>query len=203
MVRMAAFKSYSKVMAVSFLFLRHCERSEAIHERQARLDCFVASAPRKKVAQKRWYTTKLRPQTFIQGGSVPYPPVPTRNDESSSIDRHAKPERVLHDPQTHLAAKRHQRFRVELHAADRQGLVLDRHRDAVLGARGHIEHIGHAVALDIERMVTADHNLIGQVLHQPPAPHLNSRRPPMRGLAELAELPTEIFADRLHPEAAP
>src|SRR5258708_36967968 len=80
MVRMAAFKSYSKVMAVSFLFLRHCERSEAIHERQARLDCFVASAPRKKVAQKRCHTTNIEPQTFIQGGSVPYPPVPTRND---------------------------------------------------------------------------------------------------------------------------
>src|SRR6267154_4294469 len=80
MVRTAAFKSYSKVMAVSFLFLRHCERSEAIHERQARLDCFVASAPRKKVAQKRCHTTNIEPQTFIQGGSVPYPPVPTRND---------------------------------------------------------------------------------------------------------------------------
>src|SRR5712664_2592049 len=190
MVRTAAFKSYSKVMAVSFYLFVIASRSaptgranarpvtgsappddrfQAIQKRQARLDCFVASAP--------------------------------RNDESSSIDRHAKSERVLYNPQTHFAAQRHQRFRVELHAADRQGLVLDRHRDAVLGARGHIEHIGHAVALDIERMVTADHNLIGQVLHQPPAPHLNSRRPPMRRLAELAELPAEIFADRLHAEA--
>src|SRR5467141_5446822 len=38
-------------------------------------------APRKKVAQKRCHTTNIEPQTFIQGGSVPYPPVPTRNDE--------------------------------------------------------------------------------------------------------------------------
>src|SRR6267378_589703 len=37
-------------------------------------------APRKKVAQKRCHTTNIEPQTFIQGGSVPYPPVPTRND---------------------------------------------------------------------------------------------------------------------------
>jgi len=34
--------------------------------------------PRKKVAQKRCHTTNIEPQTFIQGGSVPYPPVPTR-----------------------------------------------------------------------------------------------------------------------------
>src|SRR5882757_3714805 len=44
------------------------------------MDCFVACAPRKKVAQKRCHTTNIEPQTFIQGGSVPYPPVPTRND---------------------------------------------------------------------------------------------------------------------------
>src|SRR5882762_7643510 len=37
-------------------------------------------APRKKVAQKRCHTTNIEPQTFIQGGSVPYPPVPSRND---------------------------------------------------------------------------------------------------------------------------
>src|SRR5882757_409586 len=37
-------------------------------------------APRKKVAQKRCHTTNIEPQTFVQGGSVPYPPVPTRND---------------------------------------------------------------------------------------------------------------------------
>src|SRR6267154_6697838 len=103
MVRTAAFKSYSKVMAVSFLFLRHCERSEAIHERQARLDCFVASAPRKKVAQKRCHTTNIEPQTFIQGGSVPYPPVPTRNDApqipqtTSSSPRNA-PEPLMNLP---------------------------------------------------------------------------------------------------------
>jgi hypothetical protein len=30
MVRMLAFKSYSKVIGFSFLSLRHCERSEAI-----------------------------------------------------------------------------------------------------------------------------------------------------------------------------
>jgi len=41
------------------------------------------SAPRKKVAQKRCHTTNIEPQTFIQGGSVPYPPVPTRNDGSA------------------------------------------------------------------------------------------------------------------------
>src|SRR5258705_9987381 len=46
------------------------------------MDCFVAFAPRKKVAQKRCHTTNIEPQTFIQGGSVPYPPVPTRNDAS-------------------------------------------------------------------------------------------------------------------------
>src|SRR5258707_10881781 len=40
---------------------------------------------RKKVAQKRCHTTNIEPQTFIQGGSVPYPPVPTRNDEEFRI----------------------------------------------------------------------------------------------------------------------
>src|SRR5882757_4708035 len=52
---------------------------------QIKLDCFVAYAPRKKVAQKRCHTTNIEPQTFIQGGSVPYPPVPTRNDEEFRI----------------------------------------------------------------------------------------------------------------------
>src|SRR5712672_155634 len=42
---------------------------------------------RKKVAQKRCHTTNIEPQTFIQGGSVPYPPVPTRNDEVSRCRR--------------------------------------------------------------------------------------------------------------------
>src|ERR1700738_4097604 len=49
-----------------------------------------------------------------------------------SIRRHMKPERVFDDAEAHLAAERHQRFRVKLHAADRQGLVLDHHRHAVL-----------------------------------------------------------------------
>src|SRR5258708_5321534 len=62
---------------------RHCERSEAIQNTaNCQMDCFVAFAPRKKVAQKRCHTTNIEPQTFIQGGSVPYPPVPTRNDAS-------------------------------------------------------------------------------------------------------------------------
>src|SRR3954469_2280553 len=54
-----------------------------------------------------------------------------------------QPERILHDPQAHLAAQRHQRLRVKLYAADRQRPVLDRHGDAVLGRRGDIEHVGH------------------------------------------------------------
>src|SRR5258708_22481913 len=50
-------------------------------------------------------------------------------------------------------------------------------------------------------MVAADYDLMGQVLHQPPAPHLNRRRPAMRWLAQLAEATPKIFPDRLHPEA--
>ena len=80
---------------------------------------------------------------------------------NSSLISHAKPEGILDDTEAHLAAKRHQRFRMELHATDGQGLVLDRHRDAVLGTRGHRQHLGHAIALDIERMIAADHDLIG------------------------------------------
>src|SRR6202012_3889247 len=114
---------------------------------------------------------------------------------------HPEPERILDDAQADLASKRHQRFRVKLHAANRQGLVLDRHRDAVLGAGRDLEHFGHAVALDIERMITADHDFIGQVLHQPPAADLDPRRPSMRRLPKLAGLAAEIFPDRLHAEA--
>src|SRR5258708_27303477 len=55
--------------------------------KQGRLDCFVAYAPRKKVAQERCHTTNIEPQTFIQGGSVPYPPVPTRNDGRTAPPR--------------------------------------------------------------------------------------------------------------------
>src|SRR6202166_1669748 len=120
--------------------------------------------------------------------------------QSLVIDGNAKPECVLDDAQADLAAERHQRFRVKLHAADRQGLVLDRHGDAVLGARGHAKHLGYAVALDIERMIAADHDLLGQVLHQPPAPYLDPRRTAMRRLPQLPELAAKIFADRLHPE---
>src|ERR1700761_5199273 len=116
-----------------------------------------------------------------------------------SID--VQPERILHDPQTDLAAKRHQRFRVKLHATDRQRLVLDRHRDAVLGRGGDVEHSGHGVALDIERVIATDHDLVRQALHQPSAPDLHARWPAMRGLTELAELAAEIFSDRLHAEA--
>src|ERR1700739_1244151 len=97
---------------------------------------------------------------------------------------YTEPERVLNDAQADLAAERHQRFRVKLHAADRQDLVLDRHRDALLGTRRDLEHIGHAVALDIKRMIAADHDFIGQVLHQPPATDLDPRRPSMRPLGE-------------------
>src|SRR5258708_31447890 len=50
-------------------------------------------------------------------------------------------------------------------------------------------------------MVAADHDLMGQVLHQPPTPHLNRRRPAMRRLAQLAEATPKILPDRLHPEA--
>src|SRR3954452_7381448 len=114
-----------------------------------------------------------------------------------------EPKGILHDPQAHFPAERHQRFRVKLNAADRQGLVLYSHRDAILGTRRHGEHIGHAVALDIERMVAADHDFIRQVLHQPPAPHLNLRWPAMRRVMKLAKLATEILADRLHPETDP
>ncbi|GCC48391.1 hypothetical protein chiPu_0032805, partial [Chiloscyllium punctatum] len=90
---------------------------------------------------------------------------------------------------------------MELHAADRQGLVLDHHRDAVFGGRGHRQHLGHAVTLDIERVVAADHDLVRQIMHQPAAAHLHARGTAMRGLGELAELTAEIFADRLHAEA--
>src|ERR1700749_3734550 len=90
-------------------------------------------------------------------------PSPSSNAIFNSL--YTEPECVLDDAQADLAAERHQRFRVKLHAADRQGLVLDRHRDPILGTRRDLEHIGHAVALDIERMIAADHDLIGQVLH--------------------------------------
>src|SRR3954469_9317428 len=119
--------------------------------------------------------------------------------DACSIDP-AKPECVLDDTQPYLAAERHQRFRMKLHATHRQSLVLDRHGDAVLGACGDRQHIGHAVALDVERVVAADYDLVRQVLHQPAAPHLHLRRPSMRRLPKLAELATEIFADRLHAE---
>src|SRR4029079_19373118 len=91
----------------------------------------------------------------------------------SSIDWHVQTKGVLDDTQSHFTAERHQRFRVKLHAADRQGLVFDRHRDAVLGGRGDFEHFGHAVALDIERVIAADYDFIGQIVHQPSAAHLN------------------------------
>src|SRR4051812_33040206 len=57
----------------------------------------------------------------------------------------AKPECVLHDAQPHFTAQRHQRFRVELHAADRQRLVLDRHGDAIVGTSGYHKRIGDVV----------------------------------------------------------
>src|SRR4029078_7305166 len=83
--------------------------------------------------------------------------------QSSSVAG-IQPERILDDPQAYLATKRHQRLRMELPAADRERLVLDRHGDAVFGRRGDGEHIGHAVALDKERVVAADHDLVRQVL---------------------------------------
>src|SRR5581483_464575 len=72
-----------------------------------------------------------------------------------SIRGPAEPKGIFHDPQADLAAQRHQRLRMELHPADRQALVLDCHRDPVLGTGGHGEHLRHAVAGDIERVVAA------------------------------------------------
>ena len=48
-----------------------------------------------------------------------------------SICTRAKPKCVLDNAQSHLAAERHQRLRMELHPANRQCLVLDRHRDTM------------------------------------------------------------------------
>jgi len=87
-----------------------------------------------------------------------------------------------------------------LYATDRQRLVLDRHCNPVLGARGDVEHVWYTVALDEQRMIAADHDLIRQASHQAPAPHLHPRRPAMRRMGELTELAAEIFADRLHAE---
>src|SRR5271154_2621807 len=49
-------------------------------------------------------------------------------------------------------------------------------------------------------MIAADHDLIGQILHQPSTAYPYPRGSSMRGLGELAELAAEVFADRLHPE---
>ena len=38
---------------------------------------------------------------------------------------------------------------MELDSANRQGLVLDCDRHAVLGGRGDRQHLGHAVAFDV------------------------------------------------------
>ena len=59
---------------------------------------------------------------------------------------------------------------MKLHAADWQGLVFDRHRDAVLGGRGDLQNFGHAVALDIERVIAADHDLKATVRTIPDYP---------------------------------
>src|SRR6516164_9597646 len=118
--------------------------------------------------------------------------------KSPSINRYVKPERILDDPQAHVTRQRHQRLRVKLHAANWQRLVLDCHCDPVIGAGGDVEHVGHAIALDEQRMIAADHNLVRQAPHQPPTPHLHPRRPTMRRLSELTELAAKIFADRLH-----
>src|ERR1700676_2235081 len=103
MVRTAAFKSYSKVIAVSLHF-RHCEERlrRSNPSFPVRLDCFAALAM-----------------------------------TSPFNSTHTEPECIFHDAQADLAAERHQRFRMKLHAADRQGLVFDRHGNAVLGARGY------------------------------------------------------------------
>src|SRR3954468_16761689 len=120
MVRMAAFRSLSKVIAVTSMF-SPCATS--------------ASDTRHSVAAR------------------------AERGASCSIDP-PKPECVLADTQPYLAAERHQRFRMKLHAPHRQSLVLDRHGDAVLGACGDRQHIGHAVALDVERVVAADYDLV-------------------------------------------
>ena len=86
-------------------------------------------------------------------------------------------------------------IRMKLHAADRQGLVLDRHRHTVLGTRPSPEHVGHAVALDADD--DSGRSISWAVPHQPPAPHLDPRWRPPAGQA--GQRP-EIFADRLHAE---
>src|ERR1700683_4664639 len=130
MVRTEAFRSFSKFIGVSFIF---SSLRGALATKQS-------TFPRASWIASRSLSSGAHSRDLL-----------ARNDESPSIvSRHAEPERILHDPQADLAAERHQRFRVKLHAADRQGLVLDRHRDAVLGARGDTEHLRHAVALDIE-----------------------------------------------------
>src|ERR1700744_5912367 len=165
MVRTLDFKSYSNVISSSY---RHSgARASAnfdvrVHIGESRDSGFARSpAPRNDLC--------------------------ALNFALAHISRHAEPECVLDDTQADLAAERHQRFRMELNAADRQRLVLDRHCDAVLGTRRDRKHVRHAVALDIERMITADHDFIGQVLHQSPAADLDPRWPSMRRLTELAE----------------
>src|SRR5881397_3590166 len=109
MVRTLAFKSCSKVIAPSF-------------ETRARHSGARACANPESRADNLW----------IPGSLASLAPRNDVREPLHSTRPPAKPERVLHDAQAHLAAERHQRFRVKLHPADRQGLVLDCHRNAVL-----------------------------------------------------------------------
>ena len=45
------------------------------------------------------------------------------------------------------------RLGVELHALDRELAVAQAHHQAVLRLGAHLEHVGHGVALDDERVV--------------------------------------------------
>src|SRR3569623_713499 len=117
--------------------------------------------------------------------------------DASAISLLPQPEGVFHDLQPDIAFQRHQRFRMELHAADRQRLVFNRHRNAVLRARGDGEHFRHRLRPDEQRMIAADGQLIRQIALQGAAAILNPRGSSMRGLFELAERAAEIFTDRL------
>ena len=53
-----------------------------------------------------------------------------------------QPKRILDDAQADFAAERHQRFRMKLHAADRQRPMLERHWHAIIGGCRHLQHVG-------------------------------------------------------------
>src|SRR5882672_3564656 len=72
---------------------RRCDAPSSLRAKRSnpdaakrKLDCFVAIAPRKKVAQKRCHTTNIEPQTFIQGGSVPRKKVAQKRCHTTNIE---------------------------------------------------------------------------------------------------------------------